>query len=472
MQPKTLSKHNLDSVFHSYDIRGRDPEELDEQFYEILGKAFVTFLKTKKIAVGHDFRKTSKPYARAFIRGATSMGATVVDLGEIATEMLYFTVGQDKTFDGGATVTASHNPSGWNGCKLVGKQVSSISGDHGLDEIKKLMLTNSFKPISDKPGEIIKKDIYPEFKEMIFEFLGDKEIPELKIVVDAGNGIGGKIFDYVFGDLPIKVTKLYFNPDDTYPNHVPNPIEVENVQDIIKTVKEQNADLGIAIDGDADRTFFIDKYGRNPNGLFTGVIFANYFLKQHLDATIVIDPRTTMPFDDLNKKFPDVNIVKSKAGPSHFRYNMKKYDAILGVEKSSHFYYKDFFFADSGMITIALMLRLITNGFNFEKELDSLYSVYKESGEVNYTVKNATKTLESVKEIISKNHPEATLEEIDGISFRTSTWAFNLRKSNTQPLVRLNVEGKDKQKVIQIFKEVESLINGKRDNMPALKEIR
>ncbi len=467
----TINPQNLASVFHSYDIRGRDPKELDEKFFKILAKAFVTFLDAKKIAVGYDFRRTSSKYKQAFIQGAIELGCDVVDLGEIATEMLYFAVGRDDSIDGGVTITASHNPAGWNGCKLVGHKASPISGDFGLPEIKDLMLKNKFPKAKERRGKTMKLNIYPDFKKEILKILDIQKIPNLNIVVDAGNGIGGKIFNYVFGDLDLNVIKLYFDIDDNFPNHVPNPLEIENVKDLIDKVKEINADLGIAIDGDADRTFFVDKKGRNPNGLFTGTIFAEQFLKQEENGTIIIDPRTVRPFINLKKSFPNSKIIKSKAGHSHFKNKMKKYNAIFGAEKSSHFYYRDFFFADSGMLTIAYMLKFLSEGLNFEKKLDYLYKNFQESGEVNYKVENPEKILNLVEKYFQNKYPNAKPENIDGITFREKNWGFNLRKSNTQPLVRLNVEASSREKVIEIFKEVEKILNGKRDNMPIIKEL-
>lgn len=466
----TLSASNLNSVFHAYDIRGLDPQELDEEFFNTLGKAFVTFLNAKKIIVGNDIRKTGEKYKKAFIDGATSLGCDVVDIGEIGTEMLYYAVGSGQSIDGGATITASHNPSGWNGCKMVGKGASALSGDYGLNEIKELMIKNEFTESQEK-GNVTERDIYPDFKTKVLSFIGDTQIKHLNIIVDAGNGIGGKLFDYIFGDLPLNVTRMYFEPDDTFPNHVPNPMEEENIEELRENTVNSKADIGIAIDGDGDRTFFIDNKGRNPSGIYTGAIFAKYFLKQNNGGTIIQDPRITWP---VTKEVQNAGgkTVMIKAGHSFFKQKMKEVSGLFGAEASSHFYYKDFYNADSGMITIAVMLKMLSEGLDFDEELDYLYQEYPNSGEVNYKVENASETISSLEGYFRTNFPEAEVTKIDGVSIEFDTWRFNLRSSNTQPLIRLNLEAVDKDTVVEKFQIVEKLIDGERDNQPGLKELK
>jgi len=466
----TLTKQNLDAAFQAYDVRGRDPECLDELFFETLGKAYTTFLKAKKVAIGYDFRRTSKKYHDAMIRGITFLGCDVVDIGEIATEMIYFATGSDESFDGAATITASHNPSGWNGCKMVAKSASALSEDYGLKEIKALMLENNFNE-SETKGKITSQNIYPDFKKKVLTFLEGTKVKPLKVVVDAGNGIGGKMFDYVFGDLPLKVTKMYFEMDDTFPNHIPNPIEMENVQEIIKETVKQQADIGISIDGDGDRAFFIDNKGRNPDGVYVGSIFTEYFLKKYPGGKIILDPRVVGPVDDQVIKFGGKGI-RCKAGHSFFKQKMKSEQAVFGSENSSHFFFKDFYFADSGMITIAIMLKLLSEGLDFDEKLTYLYEKYPKSGEVNYQVKDTKSSIKTVEDYFRKNYQDLDYDHLDGVSVEAKDWRFNLRPSNTQPLIRLNVEGKSKDIVIEKFKEVEGLIIGKRDNMPAMEELR
>lgn len=467
----TITKQNLDSVFHAYDVRGQDPEELNEEFFEALGKAFVTYLSAKKIVIGNDIRNSSEAYKNAFAKGARSLGCDVVDLGEIATEMIYFATGKDHSFDGGATVTASHNPPGWNGCKMVGKGSRALSGDEGLAEIKDIMLEGKHKEQKNKKGKIEKYDIYPEFKEKILSFIGNTKIKPLKVVVDAGNGIGGKIFDYVFGDLDLDVTKMYFRPDGQFPNHTPNPIELENVIEIMDKTNELKADIGIAIDGDADRVFFVDNKKRNPDGIFTASIFIEYFLKNNPHSKIVIDPRVTGPIMEQIEKYKGEAIF-SKAGHSFYKSKMKAHDAIFGAENSAHYFYKDFYYADSGMVTIAIMLKLLSEGLDFDERLDYLYKNFPKSGEVNYEVDSTKESISKVEKYIKSNYPDAEFNYIDGIAVELESWRFSLRPSNTQPLLRLNLEADTKDRVISKFTEIEKAIEGKRNNLPALKELR
>jgi len=463
-----LSKENLELVFKAYDIRGETPNQLNEPFFQTLGHAFVAYIGAKKIVVGRDIRTDSPKFQQAFIRGVLSAGCNVIDIGETATEQLYFAVGDDLTIDGGAIITASHNPSGWNGCKMIGKGGTPIGGDTGLTEIKKLMLNLEKPPLTVTPGKIIIKDIYPAFKQKVLSFIGNTKIKPLKIVVDAGNGIGGKLFDYIFEDLPLKITRLYFEPDGTFPNHIPDPFKEENVAEIKKKTVELSADIGIAIDGDSDRVFFIDNKGRRPSGAYTGAIMSQYFLKNHPGEKIIHCPRLKWVLTEVIRRAGGIPII-SKVGHANFKQKMREVDAIFAPETSAHFFYKDFYYCDSGMITIALMLKLLSEGLDFDKQLDYIYTTYPNSGEVNYIVKNVSAELSKVENIfINEGY---TVDLIDGISVDLDDWRFNLRGSNTQPLLRLNVEGKTKKAVIKGFRRIEKLISGTRDNIPELSEL-
>jgi len=457
-----FSNSQLDQVFLAYDIRGQVPDQLNEEFYEQLGKAFVTFLNAKKIAVGYDIRPDSKVFTSAFIKGATSLGCDCINVGEISTEMIYFITGARVELDGGAVITASHNPAGWNGCKMVGHGASPISEEYGLKEIKELMLADKFQQ-SSTIGKISEENIYPAFKEKILSFIGAIKIKPLKIVVDAGNGIGGKIFDYVFGQLPLDVIKMYFEPDGMFPNHVPDPLKEENVAEIKERTVEEKADIGIAIDGDADRVFFIDNKGRNPSGVYTGALFARYFLKSNPGEKIIHCVRVAFAMRKEAEKAGGIPIM-NRVGHSPFKKRMKEEKAIFAAEMSSHFYYRDFYNADSGMITIALMLKMLSQGLDFDKEMDYMYETYPDSGEVNYVVDDVQGTIEKVEAA----YKDGKIIKIDGVSVEYDDWRFNLRPSNTQPLIRLNVEGKTEDVIVENFRKIEKIIGGKRDNLPRL----
>lgn len=463
---KTLDKANLDEIFRANDIRGETPSQLDEEFYEALGKAFVTYLDAKKIAVGRDFRPDSQKFQNALIKGATETGCNVVDIGEISTEMMYFTAGEySDEFDGALVITASHNPAGWNGCKMVKSGAVPVSGDKGHEEMKDLILNKAYRK-SDKLGTIEERDIRPEYKKKVLTFIDTKKIKPLKIVVDAGNGIGGVVFDYVFEDFPLVVTKMYFEPDGTFPNHVPDPLKEENVVDIKKKTVELQADIGIAIDGDADRVFFVDNKGRRPSGAFVGPILVKYFLEKSPGEKIVVDPRQAWAISGEIKKLGGVP-VPERVGHNFIKQRMRDENAIFAPEASCHFYYRDFYYADTSMVTIALMLQLLSEGVDFDEHIDYMFKTYPNSGEVNYEVEDKDAVLTKIE----KEYKDQKMSKMDGISVEFEDWRFLVRPSNTQLLLRLNTEGTNKQAVIDGFKQIEKLIGGKRDNLPELKEL-
>lgn len=470
MDEKKISKDVLDSVFHAYDIRGLAEKELSEDFYYALGRALVTHFQAKKVVLGRDFRPDSLKYQKAMIEGVLDSGCSVVDIGEIATEMLYYATGSDESYDCGAVITASHNPAEWNGCKIVGRKASAVGKDSGLNALKDIMLNGSY--IGKSRSKDLKEiNIYPEFKAKVRSFLDSESIEKLvklklKIAIDAGNGIGGKMFDYIFGDIPMQVYKMYFDPDGSFPNHTPDPLKEENVAEIKKIVIEKSFDLGIAIDGDADRVFFIDNKGRNPNGAYTGAIFAKRILEAKLNPAIkekvIHDPRLTWSMIDTVKSADGIPVI-SKAGHSYFKEIMRNENVIYGAEVSSHFFYRDFYFADSGMITIALMLKFIADGLNFSEEVNHYFESYPNSGEINFEVADVNAVLGQVEKYFTEGYSEKyiKIEKIDGLSIDFENWRFNLRGSNTQPLIRLNVEARVLELVNSKRAELEKIILGK-----------
>ena len=465
-----MNKKILDSVFRAYDIRGKYPSELTEDFFENLGKAYATHFKPEKVVVGYDIRAESPVLMKALAKGLMDSGVDVTMLGEIATEMLYFATGEySEIYDGGMVVTASHNPSGWNGCKMVNRNAKPISADTGLGDLKKIMLEGSFKKVKDTPGVRSELDIYPQFKHKILSFIKTAERRDVDIVVDAGNGIGGKVFDYIFGDLGIDVKRLFFIPDGTYPNHVPDPMKEENDVPIKNEVLNGPYDFGIAIDGDADRVFFIDKRGRKLDGAYTGVLIANHLLKDAPLKKVVHDPRSSIAMREETKKI-GAETIECRVGHSFIKKVMADEKAVFGAEASSHFYYKDFYNADSGMVTIAVILDLVFSGFDLTEQWDRVIEAYPKSGEVNYKVENQQEVIDSIEQ--HYRDQGAQISYVDGISVEFDDWRFNMRLSNTESLLRLNLEALDKKIVIEKFKEVESLIGVKRDNMPFMIDLR
>jgi len=463
-----MSSKNYDNFFHAYDIRGLVSEGLDDDFFYRLGKAFVYFLKAKKVCVGRDIRVESQKFEEAFIKGAREMGVEITDIGQVATEMIYYAVGSDLSFDGGAVITASHNPAGWNGCKMVGKQASAISETSGLMEIKKLMDDDLNEDRDIAKGLYSQIDIYNEFKNKILSVLKGIDIRPIRVVVDAGNGIGGIMFEKVFSNLGLDVIPMYFEADGNFPNHTPDPLKEENVVEIKKKVIEEKADLGIAIDGDGDRVFFIDNKGRNPCGVYTGALFCKYLLKDNPSGIVIQDPRVVWPIRDTVEKEGGRTII-SKAGHSFFKQSMKENKALYGAEMSSHFFYRDFFGADSGMMTIAYMLKFLSLGLDFTAEMNFFYINYPISGEINFEVNDNQTVLGRVSKYYSDQGGQ--LETIDGISFSFSDWRFNLRQSNTQPLIRLNMEGRSEKVLVDNFLKLKELIGDKIVSLPSLKSL-
>ncbi|HEQ65316.1 MAG TPA: hypothetical protein ENN64_00615, partial [bacterium] len=498
----------LNSVFKAYDVRGVVGEELDEEFYYYLGRALVRYLNTEHIVVGRDFREDSLRFQTALISGIHSLKCYVTDISEISTEMLYFAVGENADYDIGAVVTASHNPAGYNGCKLVKKNARPIYSQDGFEELKKLILKDienfqgeQIDNLNDKNYQIDKKlyreiDIMPAYREKILSFLKGVKIKPLSIVVDAGNGIGGKIFKEVFKDFilddceannnsspktpekrreengikidskkdkKIKLTELYFEPDSLFPNHDANPIEIENMLDLQKKVVEVGADLGIGIDGDGDRVGFVDNSGEILlSGVFIGAILADYVFDTD-NKRLIHDLRIISPIVDTVKELGG-EAIPSIAGHAYIKESMLKHDAKYGVELSTHFYYKDYYYCDSGMVTVAFMIKAISGGLNLAKKHTELRSKYHLSGEVNFEISDPEAI---INELIDTYKDSGNIDLTDGVSCELKGWRFNVRISNTQPLLRLNVESDREDLMIEGYKELENLIGGTRKNEPS-----
>lgn len=462
-----ISDKILTAVFHAYDVRGLIDTQLDIHFYEELGKATATYLNAKNIAVGYDIRPTSPEFAAAFQKGLHSCGVNTFELGLIPTEMIYFAAGSMSELDGAVTITASHNPAEWNGAKMVAKHGQPLSGESGFPEIQRLMQIGEYK-LAAVPGQSQKLDLWNDYRGKVLSYLDNVDVSQLKLIVDAGNGIGAHVFQRIFGDRVNNVKYLFAEMDGNFPHHVPDPIKEENVQEIKAACATGQFDLGIAIDGDADRVFFLDRQGRNPNGAYTGAVLAKYLLNQRQSGgKIIHDTRLYLPLMEVIQQHGGES-VKVKAGHALMKEQMRVHQAIFGTEVSCHFYYDDFYFSDSGMITIAIMLKMAAEGKDFAQELDHFYNNFPNSGEVNYKVSNNNEVIAKVKTHFS----DGQLDELDGISINYPTWRFSLRAANTQPLLRLNLEGINLAVLQEKFKEIESLIGSPRDNQPALEALR
>ncbi len=448
------------SIFKAYDIRATYPDQINKEVSYQIGRAFVEYLRVNEVAVGRDMRISSDEIYEGLTQGINDSGAKVIDFGMIGTEMLYFGVGH-YNLPGGIMITASHNPSIYNGMKMVSKGAYPIGGNSGLDQIKETLIDKTFEHLG-APRNIEHVNVYPEYKSKILNLIDLSGVKKFKIVIDAANGMGGRIFENVFGDLDLDIIKMYFDPDGNFPNHEANPIKEENTAELRKRVVDEKADFGIALDGDGDRIFFIDENGEYSSGYFMVAIIAKELLKKYPGAKIVHENRLEWAILDTLEQAGGIPL-RCKPGHSYIKEMMRTEDAVFGGENSSHFYYKDMHYADSSMLTTAILLKLLTEaGLTFSKLLASYKAKYFMSGEINFKVDDADKILEKIL-----NHYTSlgfTVDQTDGIAFDNKRiWHFSVRKSNTEPVVRLNIEANSQETVEKMIKELEAQIGGERE---------
>ena len=422
-------------AFKAYDVRGIYPSELDEAGAYAIGRAYVEQFEPKAIAVGHDARVSSPSMASAVIQGATDGGAEVKDVGMIGTEMLYFGVGE-LDLDGGVMVTASHNPKEYTGTKIVRRGALPVGGDSGLLDIRdRAREIESPELMDDPPAERI--DIYPAFVERVLSFIDVDQVKPLRVVIDAGNGMAGAMLPPILERLPLDAVPCFFEPDGTFPNHEPNPLLEENREFIIGKVKEEQADLGIAFDGDADRCFFVDDTGEFVPGDFVTALLAESMLEKEPGAKIIYDVRASWAVPDVVNRRGGTPLV-NRVGHAFIKERMRKDGALFGGEVSGHYYFRDFNQADSGTIPALLMLELVSKR---GKALSELLRPFREryfiTGEINTPVPDVALKLQELKEHFSG---EGEVSHLDGISVTAEDWHLNVRPSNTEPLLRLNLE--------------------------------
>jgi phosphomannomutase len=422
-------------AFKAYDVRGIYPSELDEAGAYAIGRAYVEQFEPKAIAVGRDMRVSSPSIARAVIQGAADGGAEVKDLGMIGTEMLYFGVG-DLDLDGGVMVTASHNPKEYTGMKIVRRGALPVGGDSGLLEIRDRALEIDVPElVDDPPAESV--DIYPAFVERVLSFIDVGEMKPLRVVIDAGNGMAGVMLPPILERLPLDAVTCFFEPDGTFPNHEPNPLLEENREFIVGKVKEERADLGIAFDGDADRCFFVDDTGEFVPGDFVTALLAESMLEKEPGAKIIYDVRASWAVPDVVERHGGTPLV-NRVGHAFIKERMRKEGALFGGEVSGHYYFRDFNQADSGTIPALLMLELVSKrGRPLSELLRPFRERYFITGEINTPVPDVALKLQELKEHFSG---EGEVSHLDGISVTAEDWHMNVRPSNTEPLLRLNLE--------------------------------
>ena len=423
--------------FKAYDIRGKVPSELNPEIAYKIGKAFSKLVNAKKVVVGRDIRKSSKELADSLIKGLTENGASVVDIGLCGTEMVYFSTPYFNA-DGGIMITASHNPPEYNGMKFVKKDSVPVGYDSGLNKVEELILSNDLEVKTENKGKVENVDVMPAFIENLKRFYDPKKIKKLKVVVNAGNGCAGLSLDQLEPKLPVEMIKLFNIPDGSFPNGVPNPMLEENRKSTIEEIKKQKANLGVAWDGDYDRCFFFDEHGNFIEGYYIVGLLAKSILKNHPGENIVHDPRLVWNTEEIVKRHSGKPVV-SKSGHAYIKEKMREVNAVYGGEMSAHHYFRENAYSDSGMIPFLLVLQLMsTENKKLSELVDEMIKEYPCSGEINSTI---DKPEEKLKEI-EKKYSDGKIDHLDGVSIEYPEWRFNLRLSNTEPIIRLNVESR------------------------------
>ena len=448
------------TCFKAYDIRGRLGSELDDSIAYRIGRAYGAHLQPERVVVGADVRPTSESLKAALAKGLMDAGVDVIDLGLTGTEEIYFAAAH-LDVDGGIEVTASHNPIDFNGMKLVGKGAKPISGDSGLRDIQKLAEDNEF-PQTMPRGSLSQRSILDEYIQCLQSFVEAKNLKPLKLVVNAGNGAAGHVIDalesaFKKNAIPIEFVKIHHQPDGTFPNGIPNPLLPENRASTSSAVIQHKADMGIAWDGDFDRCFLFDENGKFIEGYYIVGLLAEAFLQKHPGEKIIHDPRLTWNTIDIVKQNGGTPI-QSKTGHAFIKERMRKENAIYGGEMSAHHYFRDFAYCDSGMIPWLLVAELIsTSGKSLSRLVGEMEAAYPCSGEINYSVSDPIEATAKVEKHFSGDNPGT--DTTDGLSLEFPEWRMNLRASNTEPLLRLNVESRRNGELVKMkVAEIEHIL--------------
>jgi phosphomannomutase len=443
-------------IFKAYDVRGVYPGEIDEAAARAIGAAFVVYLEATRIATSRDMRLSSPTLADAFIDGATSQGCNVVDYGMMATDMLYFAVAREA-HDGGVQITASHNPKQYNGMKMVRKDAWPLSGDEGLAEIRQMIADDRIPPAAARRGTVTTTSVLDAYVDHVMSFIDASVIKPFNVVLDAGSGMGGLVAPKLFERLPCRATTLCFEIDGRFPNHEANPLIPENRKDIVDRVITEHADIGIAWDGDADRCFFIDGTGEFVSGDFVTALLAEAFLLKHPAATVIYDLRASYAVKDTVARLGGTSLM-NRVGHAFFKRRMRETNAIFGGEVTGHYYFRDNFYADNGFIPALLMLELMSKkGQSLHELLEPLARKYFISGEINTKLGNMNEVPPKLVAIGAK-YADGQQYELDGLSVEYPDWHFNVRPSNTEPLLRLNLEATTSEQMAQKRDEVLALI--------------
>lgn len=448
-----MTKNVYDSIFKAYDIRGKVGDELNVEVVTTIGSAFGSWIpESGPIAVGRDMRPDSEELANALIQGLLSEGRDVWDIGQVTSDMIYFAVGHFK-LAGGAMITASHNPGEYNGIKFCRELAKPVGEESGLFEIRDIAKKNVF-PAIDAKGVVSQKDVVEDWITHVLSFITPQDLKPMNIAIDAGNGMAGKIFPEIEPYVPFKVDEMYFELDGTFPNHIANPLEPKNLEDLIAKIKSKSLDAGVAFDGDGDRAVLVDETGEALTGTVVTALLAEYFLKKQPGATILYNAicgRAAIETIETNGG----SGVRTRVGHSFIKDNMQKSSGLFAGEHSGHYYFKDNFNADSGLISALIVLFILsTSG----KKLSELVAPYRKSffqiPETNFVVDDKDTTINKIALIFS----DGEQDRLDGLTVNfTDSW-FNVRPSNTEPLLRLNAEAKSQSELDALVAKVTNII--------------
>ena len=444
----------MENIFKAYDIRGKVGSELSDEVLEKIGKAFADFLPNEgTVAVGRDMRPDSKNLAENLIKGLVSQGRDVIDIGEVTSDMIYFATGSLK-LAGGAMITASHNPGEYNGIKLCREEARPIGEESGLFEIRDAIKENKTKP-SNKTGTVRKKDVGEAWVEHVLNFIDSSSLRPLKIAVDAGNGMAGKIFPEIEPYLPFEVEEMYFELDGTFPNHIANPLEEKNIVDIKKKIKDMSLDAGIAFDGDGDRAVLIDEKGEALSGTVMTALLSEYFLKKSPGSTILYNAICGLAAKDTIEKNGG-KAFRTRVGHSFIKSDMRKYGAIFAGEHSGHYYFKDNFMADSGLIAAIIGLYILSSSkVPLSKLVEPFRKAYFNIQETNFEIEDKSTIISKIADEF-KEYPQNNL---DGLTVNFDGGWINVRPSNTEPLIRLNAEANKKELLNKFVDKVNLIID-------------
>lgn len=445
---------DFSNIFKAYDVRGKVGTELTPETVNVIGRAYAQWLPNAgPVAVGRDMRPDSAALAAGLIEGLKLQGRDVIDIGQVTSDMIYFAVGHLK-LAGGAMITASHNPGEYNGIKFCREEAKPIGEESGLYEIRDIATAGTFKQA--EPGTVKEQDIVEDWIQHVLSFIDASKLKPSKIAVDAGNGMAGKIFPELEPYVPWEVNEMYFELDGTFPNHIANPLEPKNLVDLQKVVKEEGCDAGIAFDGDGDRAVLIDENGNAVSGTVLTAILSEYFLKVTPGATILHNAICGRAAVDAIKNAGG-KAVRTRVGHSFIKADMRKYNAVFAGEHSGHYYFKDNFMADSGLIAAVVGLYVTSlSGKTLAKLADPFRSAYFAIPETNFEVADKDAMLKKISEAFS----DSEQDWLDGLTVNMPDGWFNVRPSNTEPLLRLNAEWNNQATLDDIVVKVEALIKG------------